>query len=375
MTGLYEKVVERSREIRTDGYSMSIGEVLALYRDGDLEIHPEFQRVFRWTPQQQSRLIESILLGIPVPPIFVAQRDDGVWDVIDGVQRLSTILRFAGLYRDDKGELQSGSVLGSGEYLDELAGAVWDLEVVEQDELEASDVEPIVLDERLKRDFKRAKLDFSIVKRESDPNAKYDLFQRLNAGSVLSLQEARNCLLIMINAAAFDQLDGRVNSESFRRSITISEDKENSAYWWELALRFFAQVNYTGSRSQLPQEFGDYLTDWMRTSIDDGSLPFASDLFETTFSLISSAAGADAFRRFDGERHLGGFSIASFEFVTSGVAGNLAVWAGASEDALRDRIREIWSADEFRDKSGSGISSRKRFPHMVLNGRDFFSQP
>jgi hypothetical protein len=93
----------RRREIKTDGYSMSIGEVLSMYRDGDLDIHPEFQRIFRWTDEQKSRLIESILLGIPVPTIFVSQRDDGVWDVIDGVQRLSTILEFTGLYNDEDG--------------------------------------------------------------------------------------------------------------------------------------------------------------------------------------------------------------------------------------------------------------------------------
>lgn len=48
MTDLYERTVERAREIRTDAYSMSIGEVISMYRDGDLEIHPEFQRIFRW---------------------------------------------------------------------------------------------------------------------------------------------------------------------------------------------------------------------------------------------------------------------------------------------------------------------------------------
>lgn len=74
MPSLQERVAERAREIRTDGYSMSIGEVISLYRDGDLEIHPEFQRIFRWSNDQRSRLVESILLGIPIPTIFVAQR-------------------------------------------------------------------------------------------------------------------------------------------------------------------------------------------------------------------------------------------------------------------------------------------------------------
>src|SRR5438093_6944280 len=99
---LQNEITERRRLISTDAYAMSIGELLNLYRDDELDVHPEFQRVFRWTDTQKTRLIESILLGIPIPPIFVAQRTDGVWDVVDGVQRLSTILQFIGELKDEK---------------------------------------------------------------------------------------------------------------------------------------------------------------------------------------------------------------------------------------------------------------------------------
>src|SRR3712207_4411330 len=75
---------------------MSIGELLNLYKESELDIHPEFQRVFRWFPEQKSRLIESLLLGIPLPPIYVATNEVGTWEVIDGVQRLSTIFEFMG---------------------------------------------------------------------------------------------------------------------------------------------------------------------------------------------------------------------------------------------------------------------------------------
>lgn len=81
---LQDEIDRRVQEIHTDRYSMSISEAVAMYLDEDLEIHPEFQRIFRWTAEQQSRLIESVFLGIPIPPIFVAQRRDGVWDVVDG---------------------------------------------------------------------------------------------------------------------------------------------------------------------------------------------------------------------------------------------------------------------------------------------------
>ena len=77
---LDQEIEARRAEIRSDGYPMSIGELISIYRDDELDIHPEFQRFFRWSDEQKSRLIESILLGIPLPSIFVSQRDDGVWD-------------------------------------------------------------------------------------------------------------------------------------------------------------------------------------------------------------------------------------------------------------------------------------------------------
>lgn len=123
---LEEQILTRAKEIKTDGYAMSIGEVASLYRDGDMDIHPEFQRIFRWKPAQKSAqksaLIESVLLGIPVPPISVSQREDGVWDIIDGVQRLSTIFEFMGIYRDHNGQLLEASKLEATEYLPALAG-------------------------------------------------------------------------------------------------------------------------------------------------------------------------------------------------------------------------------------------------------------
>lgn len=91
---LKEEIAAKRKDIIVDGYPMSIGEVANLYRDGEINIHPEFQRFFRWDDEQKTRLIESILLGIPIPPIFVSQRIDGTWEVIDGQQRLSTIFQF-----------------------------------------------------------------------------------------------------------------------------------------------------------------------------------------------------------------------------------------------------------------------------------------
>lgn len=357
--------MERSREIRTDAYSMSIGEVISMYKDRDLEIHPEFQRIFRWTRDQRSRLIESVLLGIPIPTIFVAQRDDGVWDVIDGVQRLSTIFEFVGEYIDEEGERRSPSVLTRGEYLAELEGVGWS-----DGTPEATDT----LNDALRRDFKRAKLSFSIIKRDSDPNAKYDLFQRLNAGSTLSLQEARNCLLIMANKPAYDAVSELQELDDFIQCVPLSEAKEDTAYRAELVLRFFCQIDYSGGRGQLPDEFGSYLTEWMKRRALEGVEFIEVDLFKRTFRLLAEAVGADSFRRYSENRHLGPFLISSYEFITTGVAQNIELWEARGANELADTLREMWEAAKFKETFGGGVSSRKRFPQIVHNAREYFSE-
>src|SRR5215471_4904351 len=161
---LAEEINERRKEIRTDGYPMSIGEWLSLYDSGEIDIHPEFQRFYRWSEFQKTNLVESLLLRIPIPPIFVSQRPDGVWDVIDGVQRLSTIFEFIGVYRNEEGELIPPSTLRATEYLPALQGYRWE---------QAGGSGSKTFTEALRRDIKRARLEFRIIRKESDLNAKY----------------------------------------------------------------------------------------------------------------------------------------------------------------------------------------------------------
>jgi len=105
---------------------MSIGEIMNLYKDEELDVHPEFQRFFRWDDEQKTKLVESILLGIPIPPIFVAQRTNGKWDVIDGQQRLSTILQFTQLLRKENGEKYEPLILQPTKFIPSLCGIRWD---------------------------------------------------------------------------------------------------------------------------------------------------------------------------------------------------------------------------------------------------------
>jgi uncharacterized protein with ParB-like and HNH nuclease domain len=71
--------------LTTDRLDMSYGEIMSMYERGEIIIDPDFQRLFRWSTFQKTRFIESILLGIPTPPIFVAEDDEGRWELVDGL--------------------------------------------------------------------------------------------------------------------------------------------------------------------------------------------------------------------------------------------------------------------------------------------------
>jgi uncharacterized protein with ParB-like and HNH nuclease domain len=92
MNVLQNEIDSAQRAVKTDAYQMSVGEIVNMYKDAELIINPNFQRLFRWEAGQKSKLIESMLLGIPLPPIFVFEKEDSKWELIDGLQRISTIL-------------------------------------------------------------------------------------------------------------------------------------------------------------------------------------------------------------------------------------------------------------------------------------------
>ena len=75
---LQDEIDKKSSEIYKEVYQMSIGELANLYKDQEVDVHPEFQRLYRWSEYQKTKLIESIMLNIPIPPIYVSQDEKGI---------------------------------------------------------------------------------------------------------------------------------------------------------------------------------------------------------------------------------------------------------------------------------------------------------
>lgn len=224
---LQEEIDRVQRSVKTELLQMSVGEVVSLYEREELRIDPNFQRLFRWTIGQKSKLIELILLNIPIPSIFVFERDDGTWELIDGLQRVSTILEFMGALKIE-GMKQSPAVLIETKYLPSLLNSVW--EEFESHTIKKSEQKPI--DRALQLQICRSRLTVQILKRPSKPEIKYDLFQRLNSGGTqANAQELRNCVVIMTNEDYYNKIKAAAEGEAFQQIIALTEiERETAAH-------------------------------------------------------------------------------------------------------------------------------------------------
>lgn len=363
---LPEEVDLHRKSIRTDGYPMSIGELSAMYKEGDLELHPEFQRYFRWTDEQKSRLLESLLLGIPIPSVFVHQREDGIWDIIDGLQRLSAIFQVMGILKDEKGEVLPPLTLHATRYLAHLDKKKWSNPGLDESELEES----------LKRIIKRSKLDMKIVLRESDADTKLELFQRLNTGGAsLSPQELRNCQILMVSDSALDRIKSLASFEPFQNCIALTDRYSDSQYDLELVVRFIALRNHSEDMERIG-DLGPFLDNTITAIAKNLEFDWDTEIqvFERTFTLLEASLGEESFHRYDSisEGFKGGFLISVFEILALGL-GNLVEKSPAVNPEISDIAKKLWTGSTIiRDIRGRNAAYRLR--STLDYGRKAFSE-
>jgi hypothetical protein len=365
---LQEQIDAKRKEIHSDQYAISVGELANMYKDEELDIHPEFQRFFRWTPEQKSRFVESILLGIPIPSLFVAQRADGKWDVIDGLQRLSTLFQMMGILKDADGQSVEPLTLTRTKYLPAMEGRRWS-GLEEEGSFTAA--QQLLI--------KRSKLDIKIILRESDESAKFELFQRLNTGGApLSDQEIRNAMLVAANKPFYDWLNELAQYPAFKDTVLLSERQKDERYDVELVLRFVVLRRMDDTDLRSIGDIGEFLTDRMM----ELSLRFASlrtkeaKAFRRTFDALANSVMSDAFRRYDTERQrfTGGFLISAFEAVALGLGFQMPDQEPhLSAEDLKKKIREIWSNPGFGESTGSGVRASQRIPAVLALGRELFA--
>jgi hypothetical protein len=369
---LKDEIESAQRRVRTDAYQMSIGEVINMYRDGELIINPDFQRLFRWEIGQKSKLIESLLLGIPIPSIFVFETEESKWELIDGLQRISTLLEFMGQLKEPgTNQLKPPTALIATAYLPSLDRAVWE-KSPEIADVPIANQKPLEPQQQLA--IKRSRASVEILKRPSNNATKYDLFQRLNAGGTpANAQELRNCIVIMINREYSKFMHALADSPDFRAVLAATDDQIEKQRHMEYVSRFLVHtfVDYPG-RVDVEQ----FIDDGIVALAEKGETQAAGDTFNSTFALLNQAFGGDALRRFQDGNPAGRVGLAAFEGIAVGVAKNIKRIQAKSNpvDYVRKRAIAFWNSTEVQEFFTAGLRGTIRIQRTVPFGAKWFSK-
>ena len=266
---LQAELSQMKMKVDFNNYDFTVKEIVTLVQDHVINIAPTYQRKFRWDDERQSALIESILLGIPVPSLFMATNSDGTWEVIDGVQRISTLLNF---------------ILPEDDPIRRLIGHECPLKLKGLRKLKS--FEGALFSDfigSLKYDFLLKPLKVITLSDKSDKLVRFDLFERLNTGGViLSDQEIRSCIF----RGEFNNfLKEMAENDNFKRLVKIPKNAEVDGSREELVLRFFA---YLYNRDNFEHSVTDFLTEYMKSADEQFDYQNNRILFENVFEQLSS---------------------------------------------------------------------------------------
>jgi hypothetical protein len=403
---LKDEIDEAKRSVNTDTVQITIGEIANMYASNELNIIPDFQRLFRWTPERKSNFVESILIGIPIPPAFVYENENGTWELIDGLQRISTVLEFMGLLRDPETGQKRRSRLIKTKYLASLDGVVWETsgdpimeevferpdedfeapevlqggETAAMQETAESEITEIHTDERaldkaLQLFFRRHRIDFQILKHPSDPKTKFDLFQRLNrGGAYANEQEVRTCSMVLANPVFTAKLRTFSKNEDFQRIFQVTEAQRQNQKDLEYAVRIVAHTYEEFERGRDVQEFLDQAIIKIMGEHD------ADEVLATVGWPISTL------RRLFGDNALNPpkdkrlnvanrFSLRALEGIVVGLARHKREiqMKDDPDGFVRERVSSFWSQPEILTMAAPGLRGTVRLQRSVAFGAKWFA--
>lgn len=335
---------EQKRKVDFNNYDMTVKELISMVGDDLLDIAPEYQRQFRWDEERQSALIESIFLGIPVPSLFMATNSDGSWEVIDGVQRLSSIINFAAEPSSEarqKINLNDPLKLKNLRKLKSFNNQLFNK-----------------LPRSIQLDFLLKPIKITTLSDKSDLSVRFDLFERLNTGGIkLSDQEIRSC----IYRGRFNDFIKQLSQyENFEIAVKLPKNSENDGTREELVLRFFAYLN---NRENFDHSVVDFLNLYMELSSKKFDYKENEKIFTTVFDQLASLKHGIVKAR---TRSI--TSIILFEAVTVGAAEAYKQTGSININNFYD-----WVANkEFNKYITGATNSKPRVKNRIEFCRDRF---
>ena len=310
---------EQRRTVDFDSYDIHVLQLLSQVERGQIFMAPTYQRKFRWDLSRCSALVESLMLGIPVPTVFMASNPNGTWEVVDGVQRLSAIIKFAGDKKvRDKLGLNGPLVLSDLQKLTHFNGKTFES-----------------LPQNIRTHFETRPVKVVTLSDKSNAVVRYDLFERLNTGGVsLTPQEIRDCVYRGPFAKLLDDLSKDPN---YKKVLVLTAQQQKDGTIEECVLRFFAFLH---GYKKFEHSVQGFLNDYMQTATAKENHDADTKTFRGTMAALAKVF-PDGLRRV-GPREGGTTSLILFEGVSVGAAlalrtrgrlhtAGLKGWLGSAE--------------------------------------------
>lgn len=337
---IQEQLDKNRKTVSFDSYDITIKQLFDMVSEKAIDIAPEYQRHFIWNVERQSQLIESIFLGIPVPSLFMATNKDSTWEVVDGLQRLTTIVNYVGDDKTIKKVNPNCNVLKINglEKLSSLNG------------LKFSD-----LSKSLQLLFMTRPIRVTVLNDRSDLEVRYDLFERLNTGGVvLHPQEIRNCVFI---GKFNDVVKELAKDPNFTAVVKTKDNLE------ELVLKFFA---YYEDREIFVHGVKDFLNDYMEKKTKD----FKDEVelratFTRTFEVLKDKLPNGIVR----SNRINSTPLVLFEAISVGVAD--AIKLGLEID--NQKLTDLLDDDNLRKLTTGATNSKSKLTKRIQYVKDAFN--
>jgi uncharacterized protein with ParB-like and HNH nuclease domain len=338
---LQNQLEDERRLVSFDSYDMTVRQIFDMFTEGAIFVPPEYQRQFVWDADREAVLIESILLGIPVPSLFMATNKDSTWEIVDGVQRLSTIAHF--IDPSDsflKAINRKGSLkIANLEKLTELNGFTF-----------------ADLPKSMQLMFMTRPIRVTVLNDKSDMSVRFDLFERLNTGGVLlTNQEIRNCIF----RGVFNQNLKKLSKlPDFATAVRLKDAAHQNGMVEEYVLRFFA---YLENHDTFDGSVKEFLNDYMKNHAEKALSSAKISLFKKTFLALAEAYPNGITR---GQSATTGANL--YEALAVGVA--LAILA--KKPIAKAKLEKLAENAELKKLTTVGTNSRKMLLSRIHFVRD-----
>lgn len=340
----------KQRDLLTSAVDYNLSSLSTLIRNKQIDLSPEYQRRNRWHDVRKSKLIESFLMNVPIPPIFLNEDEYGRYSVIDGKQRLTAINEF---------------LLGRFQ----LKG----LEVFSELNNSSVDDLPSTLMTALET---RATLRAIIILRQSDPDIKYQVFQRLNTGGIrLNPQEIRN-------SAWPGHLNTMILEESatraFHNALGIS-DKSKSAIYKEMrdaefVLRFLTfRTDWESFAGGMGRRLDRFMAD--NHAMPSDQVEELRNEFRTATEKAVAAFGSSVFRRWVPEKASWRKQVlaSAYDAEIFGVLPYTEDELRSHQPVLVEELKKLFSDKGFRQAVDSATNTPTYFRERIRAMRTMIS--